>query len=204
MTMRFAVLVSGSGTNLGALLEAQAAGRLAPAEVVVVISNRPGVQALARAAAAGVPALVVDHRAYPDRDAFEAALSRALGPHRVDGLVLAGFMRVLGAGFVGAWAGRILNTHPSLLPAFAGAHGVRDAIAHGVKQSGCTIHFVDAGLDAGPIVFQAAVEVRDDDDEASLHARILAREHELLPRAVRLLAAGRLHLDGRRVRVAPE
>jgi phosphoribosylglycinamide formyltransferase-1 len=199
--MRVAVLVSGTGTNLAALLDAEAAGRLAPAEIALVLSNRPGVAALDRATAAGKPAVVVDHRAHPDRAAFEAAVMNELRARSIDALVLAGFMRILTDGFVAAWDGRVINTHPSLLPAFPGVDAVRQALDHGARVTGCTIHFVDATLDGGPIIAQSAVPVQDGDDVAALHARILAEEHRLLPEAVRLLASGRLRRDGRRVRV---
>jgi phosphoribosylglycinamide formyltransferase-1 len=198
--MRFAVLVSGSGTNLQALLDAAAAGQLAPATIAVVGSNRPGVRALERAAAANVPAVVVDHRAYgADRGAFEDALLAALAPFSVEAVVLAGFMRVLTPRFLDRFPARIVNTHPSLLPAFAGAHAARDAIAYGAKLTGVTIHFVDATLDGGPIIAQRAVPIRPDDDEAALQRRIQAEEHRLLPRVVRALAQGRLACEGRNV-----
>jgi phosphoribosylglycinamide formyltransferase-1 len=196
--VRVAVLVSGTGTNLQALIDAD----LAPAEIVVVISNRPGVRALDRAAAANIPAVVVDHTAHRDRAAFEDALHAVLADHRVEAIVLAGFMRVLTSGFVDRYPRRIVNTHPSLLPAFPGSHAARDAIAHAVKLSGATIHFVDATLDGGPIIAQRAVAVSPDDDDASLQAKIQAIEHQLLPRVVRLLAQGRLVCKGRRVVVS--
>ncbi|RMH38582.1 MAG: phosphoribosylglycinamide formyltransferase [Deltaproteobacteria bacterium] len=202
--MKLAVLASGSGTNLQALLDAEAAGRLAPGEIACVLCNRPGAGALDRARAAGKPALLVDHRDYPDRAAFERAMIAALDAHRVEGVVLAGFMRILTPVFVDRYRGRIVNTHPSLLPAFPGAHGARDALAYGVKLTGCTIHFVDDSLDGGPIIAQAAVDVRDDDTPETLQRRIQQREHELLPQVVQWLAAGRLRIDGRRVTVAAE
>ena len=197
--MRIAVLVSGSGTNLQALLDAAARGELAPAEIVCVISNRPGVRALERAAAAGVPALVVDHKQFPGREPFERALLASLAEHRVEAVVLAGFMRLLTSGFLDRFPDRVINIHPSLLPAFPGVDAQRQAFEHGVKVTGATVHFVDAGLDAGPIILQAAVPVLDGDDVETLRARVLEREHELLPRALALLAAGRLTRDGRRV-----
>jgi phosphoribosylglycinamide formyltransferase-1 len=197
---RVAVLVSGNGTNLQALLDAEAAGTLAPATIAVVVSNRPAVPALARAAAAGVPALVVDHKAYPDRGRFEEALLEVLAAHEVSLVVLAGFMRVLTARFVDAFPARIVNTHPSLLPAFPGTDAAGQAIAHGVKLSGVTVHFVDASLDGGPIIAQAAVPVLEGDDGHALQARIQHQEHQLLPRVVRRLAAGELTCEGRRVR----
>jgi phosphoribosylglycinamide formyltransferase-1 len=197
--VKFGVLVSGNGTNLQALLDAQARGELAPAEIAVVISNVPGVPALGRAAAAGVPAEVVAHKDLP-RAEFEAELHAALARHGVEAVVLAGFMRVLTAGFVDRYPLRIVNTHPSLLPAFPGLDAAAQAIAHGVKLSGVTIHFVDASLDGGPIIAQAAVPVVDGDDARTLHARIQREEHRLLPIVVRCLAAGQLSCQGRLVR----
>jgi len=195
--MKVGVLVSGSGTNLQALLDAEARGALAPAEIAVVISNRPGAPALARAQAAGKRAVVVDHRAFTDRTAFEGALLAELAASGVELVVLAGFMRVLTQHFIGAFPQRIINTHPSLLPAFSGADATTQAIAYGVKLSGVTIHFVDATLDGGPIIAQIAVPVLPDDDVASLHARIQREEHVLLPSVVRRLAAGLLSCQGR-------
>jgi phosphoribosylglycinamide formyltransferase-1 len=196
--MKLAVLVSGSGTNLQALLDAQARGALAPAEIVVVISNRPGVPALARAERAGVPSVVVDHRGL-SREAFEDRLLAVLEAHAVEAVVLAGFMRVLTSHFVDRFPLRIINTHPSLLPAFPGANAAAQAIEHGVKLSGATIHFVDSSLDGGPIIAQVAVPVEPDDDAHALQARIQAQEHRLLPEVVRRLAAGELTCQGRRV-----
>jgi len=193
--MRIGVLVSGNGTNLQALLDAD----IAPATIAVVISNNPGAQALERARRAGVPAVAVDHRGI-DRVAFENQLIAALDQHAVEAVVLAGFMRLLTAHFVGRYLGRIVNTHPSLLPAFPGADAPAQAIAHGVKLSGATIHFVDNSLDGGPIIAQAAVAVEDGDDAASLHARIQREEHRLLPIVVQRLAAGQLSCQGRIVR----
>jgi phosphoribosylglycinamide formyltransferase-1 len=197
--MKIGVLVSGSGTNLQALLDAQARGELAPAEIAVVISNKPDVPALARAAASGVPAEVVEHRGV-DRAAFEAGLHDALARRGVEVVVLAGFMRVLTAAFVDRYPLRIINTHPSLLPAFPGLDAPAQALAHGAKLSGVTIHFVDASLDGGPIIAQAAVPVLDDDDARALHMRIQREEHRLLPIVVRSLAAGQLSCQGRLVR----
>ena len=199
--MKIGVLVSGSGTNLQALLDRQADGSLAPAEIAVVISNRPGARALERARAAGVEALVVDHRELDGREAFEEAMLQALAARGVEAIVCAGFMRVLTRRFVDAFPDRIINTHPALCPAFPGIRAPAQAIEHGVKVTGCTIHLVDTGVDTGPIIFQAPVEIDPDDTPETLHARIRALEHQLLPRAVQLLAAGRLRVEGRRVRI---
>jgi phosphoribosylglycinamide formyltransferase-1 len=201
--VKVAVLVSGSGTNLQALLDAEAAGRLAPAEIAVVVSNNPGAAAHERARAAGRPALVVDHRGHGSREAFETALLAALAPYGAEVIVLAGFMRLLTPTFLGGFAGRVVNTHPSILPAFPGHDAAAQAIAHGVKLSGCTVHFVDAGVDTGPIIAQRAVPVLAGDDAAALQKRIQAEEHRLLPVVVRALAAGRVSCEGRRVVIAP-
>jgi phosphoribosylglycinamide formyltransferase 1 len=192
--MNIGVLVSGNGTNLQALLDAD----LAPATIAVVISNNPGVLALERARTAGVAHELIDHRGL-DRVAFEDRLIATLEAHAVELVVLAGFMRLLTAHFVGRYLGRIVNTHPSLLPAFPGANAPAQALAHGVKLSGATIHFVDNSLDGGPIIAQAAVPVEDGDDAQTLHARIQREEHRLLPVVVRSLAAGELVCKGRHV-----
>ncbi len=199
--MRLAVLVSGSGSNLLALLEAERTGALAPGQIAVVVSNRPGVLALERAAAFGKPARVVDHRGFASRQDFERELLRVLDEHHVEAVILAGFMRVLTATFTERYPQRILNTHPSLLPAFPGAHAPADALEHGAKISGVTVHFVDATLDGGPIIAQRAVPVEDDDDATSLHRRIQSVEHRLLPEVVAQLARGQLVCEGRKVQV---
>jgi phosphoribosylglycinamide formyltransferase-1 len=197
--MKLAVLVSGAGTNLQALLDAQARGELAPAEIAVVVSNRPQAPALARAAAAGVPTEIVEHAGLA-RTEFETRLLDALARHAVEAVVLAGFMRVLTAHFVERFPLRIVNTHPSLLPAFPGGDAPAQAIAHGVKLSGVTVHFVDTSVDGGPIIAQVAVPVEDGDDAQALHARIQREEHRLLPSVVQRLAAGQLSCQGRIVR----
>lgn len=197
--MKIGVLVSGVGTNLQALLDAQARGELAPAEIAVVISNKRDAPALARAAAAGVPAEVVEHRGL-DRAVFESRLIDALARHRAEAVVLAGFMRVLTAHFVDRFPLRIINTHPALLPAFPGVDAPAQALAYGVKLAGVTVHFVDATVDGGPIIAQAAVPVEDGDDAKTLHARIQREEHRLLPIVVQRLAAGQLSCQGRIVR----
>ena len=193
--MKVGVLVSGNGTNLQALLDAD----LAPAWIVKVISNRPGVRALERAEARGVPHQVIDHKTFADRGAFEDALLAALAD--VELVVLAGFMRVLTPKFIDAFPLRIVNTHPALLPAFPGTNAAAQAIASGVKLSGVTVHFVDSGVDTGPIIAQRAVPVLADDTAESLHHRIQVEEHRLLPRVVRALAAGRITCEGRRVSI---
>jgi phosphoribosylglycinamide formyltransferase 1 len=199
--VRLAVLASGSGTNLGALLAAEREGKLAPAEIACVVTNRPGAGALARAGQAGKPSHLIDHKQYASRELFEEAVLHVLDGAGIEAVVLAGFMRVLTPRFLGRYTDRVLNIHPSLLPAFPGVDAQRQAFEHGVKVTGCTVHFVDASLDGGAIILQAAVPVLDDDDVERLRARILVEEHRILPEAVRLLAAGRLHREGRRVRI---
>ncbi len=193
-----AVLVSGSGSNLQAILDAARQPGYA-ARVVAVISDRSGVQALDRAAGAGVPAEVVAWRAYPDRSSFTAAVCAAAERHGARALVLAGFMRILSPEAIAGFPDAILNVHPALLPAFPGAHAVRQALEHGVKVSGVTVHFVDEEVDHGPIIAQEAVPVLPGDDEAALQARIQAVEHRLYPAVVDAFAAGRLRVDGRTV-----
>jgi len=190
--MDLAVLVSGSGTNLQALLDDPA---IRP-HVALVVSDRPGVKALERAADAGVPTAVIEPAA--DRDAFDGAVLGCLREHDVDAIVSAGYMRLLGSRILEAYGGRWLNVHPSLLPSFPGVHGVRDALEYGVKITGVTVFVVDAGIDTGPIVLQEAISVFPDDDWDSLEARVHEVEHRLLPRAVRALVSGRLRVDGRR------
>ncbi|MCP3101757.1 phosphoribosylglycinamide formyltransferase [Myxococcus sp. K15C18031901] len=198
---RLGVLVSGSGSNLQALLDACARPDY-PAEVACVVSNVATAYALERARAAGVPAVVVDHKAHASKVDFEQALLGALREARVEWICLAGFMRLLSADFLGRFPGRVLNIHPSLLPSFPGLHAQRQALERGVKVAGCTVHFVDAGTDTGPIIGQAAVPVLPDDDEKSLGARILVEEHRLYPLAVRLAVTGQVSLEGARTRVA--
>lgn len=200
---RIVVLISGRGSNMQAIADACTRERWS-AEVVAVISNRPDAQGLEFAASRGIATRVVDHRDHPDRDAFDAALAQAVDAHAPDLVALAGFMRILGAGFVAPHAGRLMNIHPSLLPSFTGLHTHRRAIEAGCKIAGATVHFVTQQLDHGPIVAQAAVPVRDDDTEASLAARVLEREHIIYPRAVRWFVEGRLSLENGLVRIAAQ
>lgn len=199
--MNVGVLVSGSGTNLQALIDRGQRGELGPAQLVVVGCNVADCPALARAKLAALPTFVVDHRDYADRVAFDRALVAALRAHQVDLVVLAGFNRLIGAELLDAFPGRAINIHPALLPSFPGVKAQRQAFDAGVKIAGCTIHFVDSGVDTGPIIAQSAVLVQDDDDEEALRARILAEEHRLLPAVVRAIAERRIVLEGRRVRV---
>jgi phosphoribosylglycinamide formyltransferase-1 len=191
------VLVSGRGSNLQALIDAGRRGELG-GEVAVVVSNVETALALARAREAGIPAVFRDHRG-KKREDFDAEIVEILRGHEVDLVCLAGFMRLLSPVFVRAFAGRIVNIHPALLPAFPGLEAQRQALEHGVKVSGATVHFVDEGLDSGPIVAQEAVPVLSSDTEQTLAARILDVEHRLYPRAVRLLLEGRCRVEGRRV-----
>jgi phosphoribosylglycinamide formyltransferase-1 len=195
------VLVSGAGTNLQALLDAERDPAY-PARVVLVGCNRAGAGAVDRAEDSGVPVCLVDRAALPARAHRQTVLLEALRTRDVGLVVLAGFDEILVPEFVAAFTGRILNTHPSLLPAFGGTmHAVAQALEHGVKVTGCTIHLVNDDLDRGPILLQQCVEVDEDDDIASLHARIRAQEHRLLPAAVRAFAEGRVRVEGRRARV---
>ncbi len=201
---RLAVLVSGSGTNLQALLDAIASDHDFGGEVVVVGSDREDAGGLERARGADIATVVETLAAHPDRATWEATLRQRLETHRPDAVVLAGFMRIVSGAFLAGWPDRVINTHPSLLPAFRGAHAVRDALDHGVKVTGSTVHLVDEQVDHGPIVAQRAVEVREDDDEVTLHARIRQVEHTLLPACVKLLCHDRLVVDGRRVHTRPD
>jgi phosphoribosylglycinamide formyltransferase-1 len=190
-------LISGRGSNLQALIDAGRAGRLG-GEIAVVISNVESAPGLELARAASIPVVFRDHRGRLRED-FDAELIEILNRHHVDLVCLAGFMRLLSIGFVRAFAGRILNIHPSLLPAFPGTNAQRQALEHGVKVSGATVHLVDEGLDSGPIVMQEAVPVLDSDDVEALSARILEAEHRIYPRAVRALLGGRHKQQGRRL-----
>jgi phosphoribosylglycinamide formyltransferase-1 len=193
------VLISGRGSNMESLARAGLPGRIS-----AVVSNRPDAAGLRFAAGHGIPTAVVDHERYAGRDAFDAALAQAIERYEPDLIALAGFMRVLGAGFVHRYEGRMLNVHPSLLPAFQGLHTHRRALEQGVKVHGCTVHFVTPALDHGPIVIQAAVPVRPGDDEATLAARVLRQEHRIYPQAVRWFLEGRLVIDKGLVRVSGE
>jgi phosphoribosylglycinamide formyltransferase-1 len=200
---RLVILISGRGSNMAAVLAAVREGSVV-AKVAGVISNRPAAAGLAIAEEHGVPAMVIDHTRFADRSAFERELEFAIDQLEPDIVVLAGFMRVLDGQFVARYAGRLMNIHPSLLPAYPGLHTHRRALADGVKVHGCTVHFVTHDVDHGPIVAQAAVAVREDDDEASLAARVLAAEHRILVAAVRWFCEDRLVIDGGRVRVKAE
>ncbi|MCA1726755.1 MAG: phosphoribosylglycinamide formyltransferase [Actinobacteria bacterium] len=197
---RIAVLASGSGTNLQALLD----DPFIRPRIGVVLTDRVEIEALDRAVKAGVPAEAVDRRNYASRTSFDAALMERIRAYGADIVLCAGFMRILGPEFVHAFPNAILNVHPSLLPAFPGAHAVREALAWKTAVTGCTVHFVDEEVDHGPAILQEAVPVLPDDDEESLHQRIKQVEHRLFPMAVRLLLAGRLVVEGRTVRILEE
>ena len=194
------VLCSGRGTNLQSIIDAVENGQI-PAPIGVVITDKPDVMALERAAKAGIPNIGVNRKECADKQEFEERLVKALRAHGVTLVVLAGFMRILSPYFVREFKGRIMNIHPALLPSFPGAHAHRDALAYGVKVSGVTIHFVDEGMDSGPIILQAAVPVEDDDTEDTLGARVLVQEHKLYPRAIELFLKGKLKVEGRKVTI---
>ena len=197
MGERIAVLVSGSGTNLQALLDDPVCGP----RIVLVLSDRPDAGALDRAAGRGVETAVIEPKDFEDRSAFDVAVADLLRSRGIDVIVSAGYLRLLGAPVLDVYGGRWLNVHPSLLPAFPGMHGVSDALAYGVKVTGVTVFLVDEGTDTGPIVLQEPVEVRDDDRWDSLEARVHEVEHRLLPAATAALVEGRLRVEGRRVRI---
>ena len=194
------VLCSGRGTNLQSILAAVDSGQI-PAPVGVVLTDVPDVKALERAGKAGIPHFCVNRKNFADKQAFEEALVGKLREYGVTLVILAGFMRILSPYFVHEFPGRILNIHPSLLPSFGGAHAHRDVLAYGVKVSGCTIHFVDEGMDSGPIILQTAVPVLDSDDEDTLAVRVLEQEHKLYPKAIELFLKGKLKIEGRKVRI---
>lgn len=194
---RVAVLISGGGTNLQALIDATHDGH--PAEIAAVVSNRADAYGLERARAAGIPAIVVPSKGVTSREAYDRALIDALRPYDVQWIALAGFLRIVTPAFLGAYANRVVNIHPSLLPAFPGLHGQDDAHAHGVRVAGATVHLVDAGMDTGPILCQGVVPVLPDDSVDDLRARILKMEHRLYPMALRWAVEGRIRVEGRRV-----
>jgi phosphoribosylglycinamide formyltransferase 1 len=198
MNKKIAVLLSGRGSNFEALAESVAAGRIPGAEIAVVISNREGAPGIARAVERGIPAKVIPSKGL-EREDYDRQVAAALAEYKVDLVCLAGYMRLLSPFFVAAYRGRILNIHPSLLPAFPGLETQRQALEYGVRFSGCTVHFVDENLDAGPVILQAAVPVQDDDTPETLAARILKEEHRIYTEAVRLVLEGRYRMEGRRV-----
>ncbi|MFM0223273.1 phosphoribosylglycinamide formyltransferase [Paraburkholderia dipogonis] len=199
---KLVILISGRGSNMEAIVRA-CSNEAWPAQVAAVIANRPDAAGLAFAASYGIATAVVDHRQFPDRDSFDAALAREIDSFAPDLVALAGFMRVLTAGFVDHYAGRMLNVHPSLLPSFPGLKTHQQALDAGVRLHGASVHFVTSQLDHGPIVAQSAVPVETGDTPAMLAERVLATEHIIYPRAVRWFVEGRLALDGLRVTLTP-
>jgi phosphoribosylglycinamide formyltransferase-1 len=200
MNTRIAVLASGRGSNFQAVIDAIRDGKV-PAACVLLITDNPNAYAIERARAADIAVRVVDYATFPSHKAYERALLFAMQGCRADLFVLAGYMRIVGSEIVRAFSGRIINIHPALLPSFPGLHGQRQAILHGVKVSGCTVHFVDESLDGGPIIVQTCIPLLEGDDEEALAARILEQEHRCLPEAIRLFCEDRLVIEGRRVRI---
>jgi phosphoribosylglycinamide formyltransferase-1 len=195
---RIAFLASGRGSNFQAVIDAMRCGEI-PAVCVGLITDNPGAYAITRAREAGIPVHVIDYAGYPGKAEYESALIRTMQGLQADLFVLAGYMRILGVEIVREFHGKVINIHPALLPSFAGLHAQRQAILYGVRVSGCTVHLVDEGMDTGPIIIQACVPVLDGDDEETLSERILAKEHQCLPLAVKLFCEGKLAIKGRRV-----
>ncbi|HKX07707.1 MAG TPA: phosphoribosylglycinamide formyltransferase [Stellaceae bacterium] len=198
--LKVAVLISGRGSNLQALIDACADPNF-PAEIRLVISNEPGAQGLARAGRAGIPTRIIPHKQFPDRPTFDAAVERALEEADTALVCLAGFMRIFSDGFVERWRDRMINIHPSLLPAFKGLKVHERVIAAGVRFTGCTVHYVRPAMDEGPVIVQAVVAVLPGDDAARLAERVLAEEHKIYPLALRLIAEGRVHISGERAEI---
>ncbi len=202
MSLTIAILASGSGSNAQAIFDKIDSGHL-DAKVSLVISNRPGAMVLERAQKHNIPTLELDHKAYADRESFDAKLVQALQECQADLIVLAGYMRILTPIFLNAFKNKVINVHPALLPSFVGAHGAADACAYGVKMSGCTVHFVNEEVDGGAIIAQAAVPVLSTDDAASLQKRIQSMEHRIFPQVIQWFAQKRIEVDGRQVRLLP-
>lgn len=194
------VLASGRGSDLQSIIDAIDNGQL-KTKIGVVLTDKPEAMALERARKAGIPAVCVDRKQYSSKEEFEQELIAQLKKYNVNLVILAGFMRILSPCFVNAFKNSILNIHPSLLPSFTGAHAHRDVLAYGVKVSGCTVHFVDEGMDSGPIIMQKAVPVLDDDTEDTLAARVLEQEHIIYPKVIELFISGKIHVDGRHVTI---
>lgn len=199
---KIGLFISGSGTNMDAVIRSWRTGRFSQVEAVsLVLSDKPGVPGLEKASAQGVPTLVVPRRKGEPREIHEARILEAIAPYGVELIVLAGFMRVLSGYFLSRFSGKIINIHPSLLPSFPGVDAQHRAFDHGVKVTGCTVHFVDESLDGGPIILQRAVERRDDDSAEDLRLRILAEEHRLLSEAIEIVTTGKYHVSNRYIRV---
>jgi len=200
MKKRIAVVASGRGSNFQAVIDAIRNGKV-PAACVALITDNPKAYAIERAQKAGIPCRIIDYATFPSREVYERALLLAMQEADADLFVLAGYMRILGSSIVRAFPGMMINIHPALLPSFTGLHAQRQAVQHGVKVAGCTVHFVDESLDGGPVILQRCVPVLDSDDEDSLAERILAHEHQCLPEAIRLFCEERLVIEGRKVRI---
>jgi phosphoribosylglycinamide formyltransferase-1 len=198
---RIGILISGSGTNLQAIIDSSERGEM-NAEVVCVISNKAAAFGLERARKHGIPAFHIDHKAFSGRAEYDAAVVEKLGEFHVDLVVLAGFMRIVTPVLLDSFPNRVMNIHPALLPSFPGLDAQKQALEYGAKIAGCTVHFVDAGTDTGPIIMQSAVAVEEDDTEVTLSQRIHVEEHKLYPAAIRLFAEGRLEVVGRRVKIS--
>lgn len=199
--LKIGVLASGSGSNLQAIIDEAATGQI-PVEVVMVISDKEDAYALTRAEAADITTAVVDPKAFASREEYDEQIVKLLHLAGAEAVALAGYLRIVTPVLLNAFPNKVLNIHPALLPSFPGLHGQRQAFEYGVKVAGCTVHFVDEGLDSGPIILQAPVPVLDTDDEETLTARILEQEHIIFPLALKLLAEGRLTIEGRRVKIA--
>ncbi len=199
--MNIAVFVSGNGTNLQALMDAEAKGKLAGGKIVLVVSDQPGAFALTRAKKKKIHTYVQEKTGYLSREEYDRDIARKLKEYKIELIVLAGFMRILSGHFVKEYRNRILNIHPALLPSFIGTHGIKDAFEYGVKETGVTVHFVTDTLDAGPIILQEGVRIEEKDTLAALEKKIHKAEHRLYPEAVRLYVQGKLRIEGRRVRV---
>ena len=202
MPLNIAILASGSGSNAQAIVDKAAAGVL-DVNVCCIICNRPGAGVIKRAAKAGIACVVLDHKAYPDRKSYDSAVVQHLQEHGAELVVLAGYMRLLTPVFLEAFAGRVINIHPALLPSFPGVHGGADAITYGVKVSGCTVHFVEEKVDSGPVLIQAVVPVNAGESEDDLMSRIHVMEHRIYPQAIQWLAQGRIEVQGRQVHLKP-
>lgn len=202
MPLKIAILASGSGTNAQAMIDKAAQGTL-DVSIALIVCNRPGAGVIARAEKAGIPSLVLDHKTFADRESFDARMVQALREAGAELVVLAGYMRLLTPVFLEAFAGRVINIHPALLPSFPGVHGGADAITYGVKVSGCTVHFVEEKVDSGPVLIQAVVPVNAGESEDDLMSRIHVMEHRIYPQAIQWLAQGRIDVQGRQVHLKP-
>ena len=198
--MNLGVLISGRGSNLQAIIDAAEKGEI-HSQVAVVISNDPEAYGLERAKKHNIPAVVIDNRKFKDKNTYELEIIKVLEQHNVDLVCLAGYMRIVGPVLLERYQGKMINIHPSLLPAFPGLHAQKQALDHGVLITGCTVHFVDTGCDTGPIIIQSAVPIHENDDEETLSERILQQEHIIYPQAIRLIADGKLKIEGRKVKL---